>query len=397
MIRLLLQLPATPLASEQAHETVRSRVISYIAALNTVSYVELEQLVAFVTHHTVDETIAFFEHYYRGQWALSCDNTEESIAVVEEKGETLVSGKEKRNGKLVYEGTYKNRKYSGDGTLYVCNTNEKGEECAKRWVPATDSPLVGSFKEGKMEGMFNLYGEYLEKEELYSNGRRWMDSVTLDSQRRVTSTFSYWDDERCGPFMLFEAGFLTRRGELTNGEESDNTQVFLGPNICVEKSDPSTYYFLRTPGMKDSLAEYKPAGPFYNGEAVPLLSKRHALVNFLNSNGEWGHIRGGGDARLPVVLTKRLLEFYLEHIEDTFRMKKIDMMMNTVQQASSLLLFQTNTEVIATGKLVALLEQCKTVTRVVLDAVRLGNDASISLTHLSMTRICLRGVGECRR
>ena len=148
---------------------------------------------------------------------------------------------------------------------------------------------------------------------------------------------------------------------------------------------------------KDSLAEYKPAGPFYNGEAVPLLSKRHALVNFLNSNGEWGHIRGGGDARLPVVLTKRLLEFYLEHIEDTFRMKKIDMMMNTVQQASSLLLFQTNTEVIATGKLVALLEQCKTVTRVVLDAVRLGNDASISLTHLSMTRICLRGVGECRR
>ena len=52
---------------------------------------------------------------------------------------------------------------------------------------------------------------------------------------------------------------------------------------------------------------------------------------------------------------------------------------------------------IATGKLVALLEQCKTVTRVVLDAVRLGNDASISLTHLSMTRICLRGVGECRR
>ena len=97
------------------------------------------------------------------------------------------------------------------------------------------------------------------------------------------------------------------------------------------------------------------------------------------------------------MLTKRLLEFYLEHIEDTFRMKKIDMMMNTVQQASSLLLFQTNTEVIATGKLVALLEQCKTVARVVLDAVRLGNDASISLTHLSMTRICLRGVGECRR
>lgn len=96
------------------------------------------------------------------------------------------------------------------------------------------------------------------------------------------------------------------------------------------------------------------------------------------------------------MLTKRLLEFYLEHIEDTFRMKKIDMMMNTVQQASSLLLFQTNTEVIATGKLVALLEQCKTVTRVVLDGVRLGNDASISLTHLSMTRICLRGVSGRR-
>ena len=102
MIQLLLQLPATPLVSEQAHETVRSRVITYIAALNTVSYVELEQLVAFVTHRTVDETIAFFEHYYRGQWALSCDNTEESIAVVAAEGETLVSGKEKRNGRLVY-------------------------------------------------------------------------------------------------------------------------------------------------------------------------------------------------------------------------------------------------------------------------------------------------------
>lgn len=299
MIQLLLQLPATPHASEQANETVRSRVISYIAALNTVSYVELEQLVTFVTHHTIDETIAFFEHYYRGQWALPCDNTEESIAVVAAEGATLVSGKEKRNGKLVYEGTYKNRKYSGNGTLYVYSRNEKGEESAKRWVPrTTDTPLVGSFKDGKKDGMFHLYGEYLEKEEIYTNGYRWMDSVTVDSQQRPTSMFSYWDDERCGPFTLFEAGFLTRRGELYNGEESDNTQLFLGPNICVEKSDPSTYYFLRMPGMKDSLAEYKPEGPYYNGQAVPLLSKTHrALVNFPNSSGEWGHIRGGGGAR----------------------------------------------------------------------------------------------------
>lgn len=94
------------------------------------------------------------------------------------------------------------------------------------------------------------------------------------------------------------------------------------------------------------------------------------------------------------MLTKRLLDFYLEHIEDTFNMKRTG---KFVKQASSLLLFQTNTEVIAAGKVRALLEQCKTVTRVVLDAVRLGNDASISLTRLSMTHICLRGVSERRR
>ena len=95
------------------------------------------------------------------------------------------------------------------------------------------------------------------------------------------------------------------------------------------------------------------------------------------------------------MLTKRLLDFYLEHIEQTFKMKKIELFGNTVEQAPWLFLYQTHAETIATGKLVKLLEQCRTVTRVVMESVQLHNDASVTLTHLSMTHICLRGGSEC--
>lgn len=322
----LLTIPST---AEGSEESPRDRVINYLYALDSLSFPELTSLVYFVTSHSFYDVNLFFRHYYHGQWRVWSDYTGDFIEVRRINGEELIWGRETKTV-LVYEGTYKNKKYYGDGILYVSLDNRgnafdyysphresdssKESDSPNRESDSpnkesdssnkeSDSPykesgiMMGHFENGRMEGCFDYYNARgLVSRDFYIHGRKYGLQISFfpvsekGKAQYPLSKAIYRDNEENGEYQEFMARYFKQKGWKYNGEvDKDNTYIFEGPHICHKEGD-SEKYFLSTPGMKDSLDTYTFGDEYYNGTIINLLKKGEPMRNFSTVDGDWGHV-----------------------------------------------------------------------------------------------------------
>ena len=284
-----------PSKEEGSKESPRDRVINYLYALDSLSFSEVTSLVFFVTSHSFHVVNLFFTHYYRGQWRAWNDDTSDSIEVREINGEELIWGKETKTV-LVYQGTYKNRKYYGNGTLYVPLDN--GGNAFDWYSPHEQgSVLLGHFEDGRMEGWFDYRNARgLVSWDFYIHGRKYGLQVSFFPSSRNSPTQHpsskaiYRDNEENGEYHEFTANYYKRKGWKYNGEvDKDDTYIFEGPHICHKEGD-SAKYFLSTPGMEDSLELYTFNDKYYYGDIKNLIKEGEPMRNFSNADGDWGHV-----------------------------------------------------------------------------------------------------------
>lgn len=288
----LLTIPST---AEGSEESPRDRVINYLYALDRLSFPELTSLVFFVTSHSFYDVNLFFKHYYHGQWRAWNDYTGDSIEVRKINGEELIWGRETKTV-LVYEGTYKNKKYYGDGILYVSLDN-RGNAFDYYSPHKENDMMMGHFENGRMEGCFDYHNaRELVSRDFYIHGRKYGLQVSFfsssenDKTQYPLSKAIYRDDEENGEYQEFMARYFKQKGWKYNGEvDKDNTYIFEGPHICHKEGD-SEKYFLSTPGMKDSLDTYTFGDEYYNGDIIKLLVKGEPMRNFSRVDGDWGHV-----------------------------------------------------------------------------------------------------------
>ena len=288
----LLTIPST---AEGSEESPRDRVINYLYALDRLSFPELTSLVFFVTSHSFYDVNLFFKHYYHGQWRAWNDYTGDSIEVRKINGEELIWGRETKTV-LVYEGTYKNKKYYGDGILYVSLDN-RGNAFDYYSPHKENDMMMGHFENGRMEGCFDYHNaRELVSRDFYIHGRKYGLQVSFfsssenDKTQYPLSKAIYRDDEENGEYQEFMARYFKQKGWKYNGEvDKDNTYIFEGPHICHTEGD-SEKYFLSTPGMKDSLDTYTFGDEYYNGDIINLLVKGEPMRNFSRVDGDWGHV-----------------------------------------------------------------------------------------------------------
>lgn len=288
----LLTIPST---AEGSEESPRDRVINYLYALDRLSFPELTSLVFFVTSHSFYDVNLFFKHYYHGQWRAWNDYTGDSIEVRKINGEELIWGKETKTV-LVYEGTYKNKKYYGDGILYVSLDN-RGNAFDYYSPHKENDMMMGHFENGRMEGCFDYHNaRELVSRDFYIHGRKYGLQVSFfsssenDKTQYPLSKAIYRDDEENGEYQEFMARYFKQKGWKYNGEvDKENTYIFEGPHICHKEGD-SEKYFLSTPGMKDSLDTYTFGDEYYNGNIINLLVKGEPMRNFSRVDGDWGHV-----------------------------------------------------------------------------------------------------------
>ena len=288
----LLTIPST---AEGSEESPRDRVINYLYALDRLSFPELTSLVFFVTSHSFYDVNLFFKHYYHGQWRAWNDYTGDSIEVRKINGEELIWGKETKTV-LVYEGTYKNKKYYGDGILYVSLDN-RGNAFDYYSPHKENDMMMGHFENGRMEGCFDYHNaRELVSRDFYIHGRKYGLQVSFfsssenDKTQYPLSKAIYRDDEENGEYQEFMARYFKQKGWKYNGEvDKENTYIFEGPHICHKEGD-SEKYFLSTPGMKDSLDTYTFGDEYYNGNIINLLVKGEPMRNFSTVDGDWGHV-----------------------------------------------------------------------------------------------------------
>ena len=288
----LLTIPST---AEGSEESPRDRVINYLYALDRLSFPELTSLVFFVTSHSFYDVNLFFKHYYHGQWRAWNDYTGDSIEVRKINGEELIWGRETKTV-LVYEGTYKNKKYYGDGILYVSLDN-RGNAFDYYSPHKENDMMMGHFENGRMEGCFDYHNaRELVSRDFYIHGRKYGLQVSFfsssenDKTQYPLSKAIYRDDEENGEYQEFMARYFKQKGWKYNGEvDKDNTYIFEGPHICHKEGD-SEKYFLSTPGMKDSLDTYTFGDEYYNGTIINLLKKGEPMRNFSTVDGDWGHV-----------------------------------------------------------------------------------------------------------
>ncbi len=288
----LLTIPST---AEGSEESPRDRVINYLYALDRLSFPELTSLVFFVTSHSFYDVNLFFKHYYHGQWRAWNDYTGDSIEVRKINGEELIWGRETKTV-LVYEGTYKNKKYYGDGILYVSLDN-RGNAFDYYSPHKENDMMMGHFENGRMEGCFDYHNaRELVSRDFYIHGRKYGLQVSFfsssenDKTQYPLSKAIYRDDEENGEYQEFMARYFKQKGWKYNGEvDKDNTYIFEGPHICHKEGD-SEKYFLSTPGMKDSLDTYTFGDKYYNGDIINLLVKGEPMRNFSRVDGDWGHV-----------------------------------------------------------------------------------------------------------
>lgn len=288
----LLTIPST---AEGSEESPRDRVINYLYALDRLSFPELTSLVFFVTSHSFYDVNLFFKHYYHGQWRAWNDYTGDSIEVRKINGEELIWGRETKTV-LVYEGTYKNKKYYGDGILYVSLDN-RGNAFDYYSPHKENDMMMGHFENGRMEGCFDYHNaRELVSRDFYIHGRKYGLQVSFfsssenDKTQYPLSKAIYRDDEENGEYQEFMARYFKQKGWKYNGEvDKDNTYIFEGPHICHKEGD-SEKYFLSTPGMKDSLDTYTFGDEYYNGDIINLLVKGEPMRNFSRVDGDWGHV-----------------------------------------------------------------------------------------------------------
>lgn len=288
----LLTIPST---AEGSEESPRDRVINYLYALDRLSFPELTSLVFFVTSHSFYDVNLFFKHYYHGQWRAWNDYTGDSIEVRKINGEELIWGRETKTV-LVYEGTYKNKKYYGDGILYVSLDN-RGNAFDYYSPHKENDMMMGHFENGRMEGCFDYHNaRELVSRDFYIHGRKYGLQVSFfsssenDKTQYPLSKAIYRDDEENGEYQEFMARYFKQKGWKYNGEvDKENTYIFEGPHICHKEGD-SEKYFLSTPGMKDSLDTYTFGDEYYNGNIINLLVKGEPMRNFSTVDGDWGHV-----------------------------------------------------------------------------------------------------------
>ena len=288
----LLTIPST---AEGSEESPRDRVINYLYALDRLSFPELTSLVFFVTSHSFYDVNLFFKHYYHGQWRAWNDYTGDSIEVRKINGEELIWGRETKTV-LVYEGTYKNKKYYGDGILYVSLDN-RGNAFDYYSPHKENDMMMGHFENGRMEGCFDYHNaRELVSRDFYIHGRKYGLQVSFfsssenDKTQYPLSKAIYRDDEENGEYQEFMARYFKQKGWKYNGEvDKDNTYIFEGPHICHKEGD-SEKYFLSTPGMKDSLDTYTFGDEYYNGDIINLLVKGEPMRNLSRVDGDWGHV-----------------------------------------------------------------------------------------------------------
>lgn len=288
----LLTIPST---AEGSEESPRDRVINYLYALDRLSFPELTSLVFFVTSHSFYDVNLFFKHYYHGQWRAWNDYTGDSIEVRKINGEELIWGRETKTV-LVYEGTYKNKKYYGDGILYVSLDN-RGNAFDYYSPHKENDMMMGHFENGRMEGCFDYHNaRELVSRDFYIHGRKYGLQVSFfsssenDKTQYPLSKAIYRDDEENGEYQEFMARYFKQKGWKYNDEvDKDNTYIFEGPHICHKEGD-SEKYFLSTPGMKDSLDTYTFGDEYYNGDIINLLVKGEPMRNFSRVDGDWGHV-----------------------------------------------------------------------------------------------------------
>lgn len=288
----LLTIPST---AEGSEESPRDRVINYLYALDRLSFPELTSLVFFVTSHSFYDVNLFFKHYYHGQWRAWNDYTGDSIEVRKINGEELIWGRETKTV-LVYEGTFKNKKYYGDGILYVSLDN-RGNAFDYYSPHKENDMMMGHFENGRMEGCFDYHNaRELVSRDFYIHGRKYGLQVSFfsssenDKTQYPLSKAIYRDDEENGEYQEFMARYFKQKGWKYNGEvDKDNTYIFEGPHICHKEGD-SEKYFLSTPGMKDSLDTYTFGDKYYNGDIINLLVKGEPMRNFSRVDGDWGHV-----------------------------------------------------------------------------------------------------------
>ena len=288
----LLTIPST---AEGSEESPRDRVINYLYALDRLSFPELTSLVFFVTSHSFYDVNLFFKHYYHGQWRAWNDYTGDSIEVRKINGEELIWGRETKTV-LVYEGSYKNKKYYGDGILYVSLDN-RGNAFDYYSPHKENDMMMGHFENGRMEGCFDYHNaRELVSRDFYIHGRKYGLQVSFfsssenDKTQYPLSKAIYRDDEENGEYQEFMARYFKQKGWKYNGEvDKDNTYIFEGPHICHKEGD-SEKYFLSTPGMKDSLDTYTFGDEYYNGDIINLLVKGEPMRNFSRVDGDWGHV-----------------------------------------------------------------------------------------------------------
>ena len=260
-----------------------------------MSFPELTSLVFFVTSHSFYDVNLFFKHYYHGQWRAWNDYTGDSIEVRKINGEELIWGRETKTV-LVYEGTYKNKKYYGDGILYVSLDN-RGNAFDYYSPHKENDMMMGHFENGRMEGCFDYHNaRELVSRDFYIHGRKYGLQVSFfsssenDKTQYPLSKAIYRDDEENGEYQEFMARYFKQKGWKYNGEvDKDNTYIFEGPHICHKEGD-SEKYFLSTPGMKDSLDTYTFGDEYYNGDIINLLVKGEPMRNFSRVDGDWGHV-----------------------------------------------------------------------------------------------------------
>ena len=288
----LLTIPST---AEGSEESPRDRVINYLYALDRLSFPELTSLVFFVTSHSFHDVNSLFTLYYHGQWRAWNDYTGDSIEVRKINGEELIWGRETKTV-LVYEGTYKNKKYYGDGILYVSLDN-RGNAFDYYSPHKENDMMMGHFENGRMEGCFDYHNaRELVSRDFYIHGRKYGLQVSFfsssenDKTQYPLSKAIYRDDEENGEYQEFMARYFKQKGWKYNGEvDKDNTYIFEGPHICHKEGD-SEKYFLSTPGMKDSLDTYTFGDEYYNGDIINLLVKGEPMRNFSRVDGDWGHV-----------------------------------------------------------------------------------------------------------
>ena len=232
-------------------------------------YAEIERLLEY--HRERDKVFidAFFNHYYNNQWYARDPLDDETVMEIlhDENGRVIgVIGNEYgRDGRLVYTGGYKNKKYDGEGKLYT--ELQDYEE--------------GVFSNGKKNGVFVLHSERgIKRKATYVDNLENGEVIEYQNDSvRIRSRCHYIGGRRYGTFYEYAGDgslFLVERYD--NNIHVGDSYEYISSCIC-KNSGNNEYYYHFNPDCDFEYRNPKYNENYYNTQPIELLHHFEGLHN----------------------------------------------------------------------------------------------------------------------